>query len=78
MMRKPFSPGGAAAARQTGGGKTSAGRASAGTGCANKEKSKMSKIKFEIKNKIGVLSKSGSGWAKELAARQGQKQEHLL
>jgi hypothetical protein len=26
----------------------------------------MSEIKFEIIKKIGVLSKSGSGWAKEL------------
>ena len=26
----------------------------------------MSKIKFEIVKKIGVLSKSASGWAKEL------------
>jgi hypothetical protein len=31
----------------------------------NKEKS-MSEIKFEIIKKIGVLSKSDSGWAKEL------------
>ena len=26
----------------------------------------MSEIKYEIINKIGVLSKAGSGWAKEL------------